>query len=246
MNQQPEKLFREKLENHSKPAPALAWNRIEQNLDKKNKSFFWLKIAASFLLVATASLLLWQPKEKETVVLQSAQQIKPKEETPVKVEKPAEVNASEITKPKTQEPPAEQVKRSLALPRKKQTIPVAQEQIKSPAIAAVEVETEPVVVEEVTEALTIPTETTVAETTSAGNSGVTLIYTAEEVNDKYLDKKSLAEATSEGKKSSTLRKLLDKAYDLKNNQDPFGDLRQKKNEILALNFKNEKQRSQNK
>jgi hypothetical protein len=42
-----------------------------------------------------------------------------------------------------------------------------------------------------------------------------------------------------------LRKLLDKAYDLKHNQDPLGDLRQKKNEIFALNFKNDKQRSEN-
>jgi hypothetical protein len=38
---------------------------------------------------------------------------------------------------------------------------------------------------------------------------------------------------------------LQKASDLKSNQDPFGDLREKKNEILALNFKNEK-RGQNK
>jgi hypothetical protein len=66
------------------------------------------------------------------------------------------------------------------------------------------------------------------------------------VNAKYLDKKSLAEATSNEKKPSRLRKLLDKAYDLKHNQEPFADLRQKKNEILALNFKNEKQPSQNK
>jgi hypothetical protein len=78
------------------------------------------------------------------------------------------------------------------------------------------------------------------------SSHVTIVITSTEADEKYLDKKSLAEATSEEKKSSTLRKLLDTAYDLKNNQDPFGDLRQKKNEILALNFKSEKQRSQNK
>ena len=41
-------------------------------------------------------------------------------------------------------------------------------------------------------------------------------------------------------------KLLKKANDLKNNHDPMGELRQKKNEILALNFKGEKQRGQNK
>ena len=74
---------------------------------------------------------------------------------------------------------------------------------------------------------------------------ITLVYTAKDV-EEYLDKKYLAEATSESKKSSTLTKLLKKANDLTNNQDPFGELRQKKNEILALNFRSEKQRGQKK
>jgi CRISPR/Cas system CSM-associated protein Csm2 small subunit len=90
------------------------------------------------------------------------------------------------------------------------------------------------------------TEVAIAQTTPKEDHGVTLVFTAEEVNEKYLDKKALAEATSNEKKTSMLRKLYDKAYDLKHNQNPFGDLRQKKNEILALNFKSEKQRSQNK
>jgi hypothetical protein len=53
------------------------------------------------------------------------------------------------------------------------------------------------------------------------------------------------DATPEDKKPSTFKKLLSRAYDLKNNQDPIGELRQKKNEILALNFKKDK-RGQNK
>jgi hypothetical protein len=75
-------------------------------------------------------------------------------------------------------------------------------------------------------------------------SSITLTYGVEETN-KYLDKSGLAEATSTGKKSSTFKRLLKKASDLKSNQDPFGDLRERKNEILALNFKGEK-RGQNK
>jgi hypothetical protein len=76
--------------------------------------------------------------------------------------------------------------------------------------------------------------------------GSTLVLNAEEVNEKYLHKKnSEGDATSENKKSSTLQRLLSKVSDLKHNQDPFGELRQKKNEILALNLKSEKQRNQN-
>jgi hypothetical protein len=73
---------------------------------------------------------------------------------------------------------------------------------------------------------------------------ITIVFTAEEVNEKYLVKKTDAEATADEKEASGLKKLLDKAYDLKHNQDPLGSLRQKKDEILAMNFKNEK-RTQN-
>jgi hypothetical protein len=82
-------------------------------------------------------------------------------------------------------------------------------------------------------------------TASAEEQPITLVFTADEA-DGYLDKKALTEATSDDKKPSTLKKLLKKAHDLKNNQDPLGELRQKKNEILALNFKSEKERGQNK
>jgi hypothetical protein len=99
-------------------------------------------------------------------------------------------------------------------------------------IASVETITQPQI-----ETTSVPAETE--------HEKITLVYTAKDV-EEYLDKKSLAEATSDSKKSSTLKKLLKKANDLTNNQDPFGELRQKKNEILALNFKNEKQRGQNK
>ncbi len=84
-----------------------------------------------------------------------------------------------------------------------------------------------------------------AHSSTPAIQNITLVFTAEEV-DEYLVKKEIAKATSDGKKTSTLMKVLKKASNLKNNQDPLGELRQKKNEILALNFKSEKQRGQNK
>ena len=76
------------------------------------------------------------------------------------------------------------------------------------------------------------------------SSSITITITAEET-DKYLNKNAIAEATSKERKSSTFKKLLKKANELTSNQDPFGDLRVKKNEILALEFKNDR-RGQNK
>ncbi len=69
---------------------------------------------------------------------------------------------------------------------------------------------------------------------------------ADEVNEKYLTKRTVSKATSQDDRSSGIKKLLDKANDLKNNQDPFGDLRHMKDEILALNFQSNKKQEQNK
>jgi ABC-type nickel/cobalt efflux system permease component RcnA len=59
MNQQPDKLFREKLEGFHKPAPTAAWNKIDAGLRKKNNKTIWLRVAASVLLVAVAAFLIW-------------------------------------------------------------------------------------------------------------------------------------------------------------------------------------------
>ena len=54
MNQQPDKLFREKLEGYQKPAPASAWEKIAAAQSKKNDRWLWLKIAACIAFVAAA------------------------------------------------------------------------------------------------------------------------------------------------------------------------------------------------
>jgi len=71
------------------------------------------------------------------------------------------------------------------------------------------------------------------------SKSVTLTYSTADVS-AYLNKNTEDEATEDERKQSTLKKLLQKANDLKTNQDPFGELRQRKNEILALNFMNDK------
>ena len=69
----------------------------------------------------------------------------------------------------------------------------------------------------------------------------TIVITAAEANAKYLNQQYVADATPENKKSSKLRNLFEKAQDL----DPIGEIRQFKNEVLALNFRNEKKGERN-
>lgn len=265
MNQQPDKLFQEKLAGFSKTVPASAWNRIETNLDKKNSKGLWLKVAASLLVLAVAAFLLWSKRtSKES--LQLAQHTEQQPSNKKEGVGPVDATTKEM---KSEQPlilPAEEVsEKEDGKVRDRSNAPVTKRitsATKSPAVDFTTGETKPEVVNTeinqennklkpetiVPEEQIMIAEITETPRTAPANddTGITLIYTVDEVNEKYLDKKSLAEATSDEKKASTLRKLLDKAKDLKHNQDPFGELRQKKNEILAFNFKSDKQRSQNK
>jgi hypothetical protein len=258
MNQQPDKLFSEKLKGYQRPVPSNAWSRVESGLNKKNTKGLFLKIAAaiSFLAVATILLMLNLKRETTTEVANNKKTQPSIQESDKEPSKLQADNASapeekvEAKKFPLQEDTATKQtnrKREPGKNQKQKPQPVtAIEPNPSLASAEAEVNELPLVIEQENDAVRVQeSETVVAVEDKQSRSAVTLVFSAEEVDSKYLDKKSLADATEEEKKTSTLKKLLDKAYDLKHNQDPFGELRQKKNEILALNFKNEKQRSQN-
>lgn len=254
MNQQPDKFFREKLEHYQKPAPSTAWDKIADAQRKKNGRGLWLKIAASLLLLAIAGYFLWPTTvsvEQQRSISSNVQSTDPKGDstaqpgTTTEIKKP-ESNAESKNnfQAKKEAKTKEIVSRRNAVVKKnieekKSTLALVNERSSVPVINDKNIMAEALIIDSV--------ETPIAEVQSNKEKevqSITLIYTAKEV-DEYLDKNALAEATSRDKKPSTLKKLLQKANDLKNNQDPFGELRQKKNEILALNFKNEK-RGQNK
>ena len=254
MNQQPDKFIREKLEGFQKTAPSLAWEKIEAGLDKKNNKGLWLKIAAAVLLLAVSSFVLWTYRnpsvdtESLTAKKEVQKVIAPDQKTTNTTDAVADKEISNPEKTNTEQAP-------IRKPGRKAKSPVVHEEVQTPREEVTIAGTEPgpsvPVINEATDPDEIKTDEAVAvvvpvvENSADTEETVTIVYSAEEVNEKYLDKDALAKATSKQNKPSTFRKLLEKAYDLKNNQDPFGDLRQKKNEILALNFKSEK-RSQNK
>jgi hypothetical protein len=263
MNQQPDKLFREKLEDFSKPAPASAWDRIEAGLDKKNsKRGLWWKVAASLLLLAVAGYILWSSTRNNTIS-PSPSSIARKSESIPSTTSPAKEEAPDIIPQQAVDPVINQSQKTDAVTPLKKGAPSIEQKtdnkIKREEKYIPPASTSPT---EATQELFAETEVpqekiaepSHAETTDVViaqqervvliQSSITLVFSAEETN-SYLNKNVSGEATDDEEKPSTFKKLLKKAQDLKNNQDPVGELRQKKNEILALNFKNEK-RGQNK
>jgi hypothetical protein len=243
---QPDKLFQEKLRGYERPVSKDSWHRIAANLHKKKSDKIWLKLAASLLLVALCGIGLWNLSNDP-----SAANLARKSEKPLK-EQSAKQNAAPKgeTLPQSSgnvdtpgaRPDQEKFqahKKVITTPKKKDNSNNKQNDLQ-PAPFSVAIDDTPVPENSIAETESVTTAAPVNEQRS-----VTLIFNAEQVNEKFLNKNSIVQATPEEKKPSTLRKLLDKAYDLKHNQDPLGDLRQRKNEIFALNFKNDKQRSEN-
>jgi hypothetical protein len=248
MNQQPDKFFRDKLEHYQKPAPSSAWDKIAAAQTKKNDKGLWLKIAASLLLLTVAGYVLWPSttsvEQPENTLSEIPATQSPSDSTKKQATEDNSINTELNAEAKNnlQATAEKKTEKTFSKPR---STPKNEPERKTVTVVKDEEQPESQIINGNPAVAVESTETIITELNKEKETqNITLIYSAKEV-DEYLDKNALAEATSRDKKPSTLKKLLQKANDLKNNQDPFGELRQKKNEILALNFKNEK-RGQNK
>lgn len=229
MTSQPDKLFRDKLENFQRPASVAAWDRIESGLNKNQSKGIWLKFAAGISVFAVATYLLWPNDQIENQQAINTNPVTPKTES-------AEKNTSEkITPTIAKENPTSQ-KAITKNKSNKKAEPVLTAEVEN------KIKQETSVVIEPTEVQVAVAETNTNETAPAK----TILYTAEEVNAKFLRKKSPSEATASPEKSSGIQKLMGLAYTLKNPDNGIGDLRQKKDEILALNFLSTKEDKTNK
>lgn len=275
MNQQPDKLFRDKLENYQRTVPVSAWDKIAATQEKKKPYRAWLKIAASLLLIAVAGIA-WVLMQRDTTstttlagnqaITQNAPQPSANAGAAPSVD-PGQTDAAVNARPLN---PDGKTAGSAVNTGAAGTTNIRSKQANrhaSPVTKTAEPDQRPVsgdangiamrstgdanndplgtsLVPSVTpqEAKPEPTADLHATTTVASAAPVqrvTLNYTTEDVS-AYLNINTDNEATDDDKKQSTLKKLLQKANDLKTNQDPIGELRQRKNEILALNFKNDK------
>ncbi|HET9486651.1 MAG TPA: hypothetical protein VFO54_04430 [Chryseosolibacter sp.] len=249
MNRQPDKLFRDKLHGYQKPVSSELWKRIPTTSAGKAYPMLWLKIAAGLLLLAAASVLLFPvPRKAEPLTAQKSEPATTLSPTNQEKELSEQSVRSETEK---QAPSPSTTDRDKKTPQRRgveKEIVIARPNVKqesSPQAA----ETERALSrrDDIIETNIIPApEESLAAGPESESGNVTIVLTLNEVNEKYLKKKNtIAEATSDGKETSGLRKLLDKASDLTYNQDPLGSLRQKKNEILALNLRGGKERNEN-
>lgn len=251
MREQPDKLFREKLYGHQHSVSPDAWKRVSQNLRNKRQRTLLFRVAAAVLLLATGTLLIYPSVTNNTAEQVTASK---SEKTPPttpdrraaepanKMERPAgNDNLADNTnsRPRTDRPQRVQKSDSQKISGTK----VTRDTLPAPAPLSPPqpVENVPGNIREKSE----DSATGQMLASTAPRKPVTIIFTAEEVNQKYLAKAPGTEATSEAESPSGLRKLLDKAQDFTQNQDLMGSLRQMKDEIFAMNFRGDRQSPQN-
>lgn len=244
MKQQPDIFFREKLQGYQKSMPANAWEKIETNLNEKRNKRLWAKIAASILILTAASYVVWQTSSPEIDSAKNAISYHPANEK-IFQKRTEDVKLIAPIKDDRNSKLKRLVSNKISSNNAHLKLEIQNESIKPNSNTdARPVSVNNLLIEFRSERDTLTSNaddlTRSNEITSQINpvaDHITLVYTVDEVQEKYLDKNSIEEATNLDKKPSALKKLLSKVYDLKNDQHPFGDLRQKKDEILALNFK---------
>jgi hypothetical protein len=235
-----DQLFRDKLNQHERPYHGQGWERIEKSLQSEKKPFAFWKVAAAIALTlgfAYGLFHLVDDKPMQLVEIPSHQQDK----APIKKE-PSKNETSVATKkdsttvaPKkdqqTKELKENKIDKTPSTKRNSQ-LPM-NDLFNAPSTALVT--EKPILIEEHNTTETAIAQLDIEKQTT--KSSTKIVLTLDDTN-KFLSQPASRNATSENVSSSTLEMAVAKAKDLKNNHDPLAELRQIKNDILALNFKN--------
>lgn len=96
MENQTDKLFKDKLENHALAPSADAWEKIENNLEKKSKPIIWWRVAAAILLVGALLGISywWTGEEAGTQPIAEQKKVDSKPETKTEQTQAPEIDAT--------------------------------------------------------------------------------------------------------------------------------------------------------
>jgi hypothetical protein len=229
-----DKFFKDKLEEHQLAPSPMAWTKVEERLVKKNKTLIWLRWAASIALAGLLTFfLINQQSENEAPALVEMK----KEAAPAEMQKPNAVAPAETIAEGSQK--SEEKKEPRVVTNRKNRAPIQVPAKLESTVAALEpLETQPVVAMQEPEKTVEPAQPEVKEVSKA----VVLIYSLPSRPTVQLDGATLASNTDE--KQTGIQKLWEAAKDVKNSDNPWGELREAKNELLALDFKKDKNRNQ--
>jgi hypothetical protein len=216
MDNKVDKLFKEKLETHTLQPSAQAWEKVESHLSKKNKMVVWVRVAAAIALLGALTFVVADLTEPKKEIVK--EKIKPSVVPDKKKEESQPV--AEVPSKKSVQP-----KRKLVAPVVPDVQPEpVQEQQQEQQIAVVE-ESAPVI-----------------EAAPKKEKSITLVYSLPSIKKETSAEPTVAQADV---KKTGFERVLEIAKDVKNADNPLGELREAKDDILAFEFKKDKNKKHN-
>lgn len=212
-----DQLFQQKLEPLAVPPSPEAWNRIEANLAKKNNRVVWFRWAAGVGILLSLTGIGWYLQTKTVV------------ETPViaqpmatpALKTPTATNQVELPRiAAASEQPTPPVKRN---PRKRESQP--------PVAATAELVAETTTITAPEAQATTATQP-VSESATAPEIALVIEYILPPIEP--------AETAATEVEPTSLEKIKNAALELKYSEGWWGNLRMAKDDLLALNFKKDK------
>lgn len=248
MTSPPDKRFRDHLESYQRSAPSSAWDRIEAAQQRRSARRLWLRMAAGFTLLLAVSLVLWTKDDDSWPGIDLATPAHPSDKKSDEVRPSPFITESRLDTETTIKSATGKI---AVHPTSINTVRTPPRQPASGAVTiqisdekGMESEKEVVAtlspkeeLQNIESAITVSkgigTEPTEKQSYPVHT---TLVYTSQDVHDRFLKKSDLAEATSAPKNTSGLKKVIDIVAGIKYDDGVYGDLRDKKNEFLSLSF----------
>jgi hypothetical protein len=231
MNNPIDKLFRDKLADHTQVPPAPAWARIETSLSKKNNGLLWFRMAAALLVLGIAvGAIAWLTSPDTPDRATQSQLSKVTEPRKIVAEKKQEVQKNENRSQKRNQSVTTRKKSSSPSPVNITTTRIDSVLAKKQSIP--EVVTSPIKAERAPESVAVVEKT---------EKQIVLEYRLESIGSQ--ESVSGQPQLAAAKEKKGLQKVLDFARDAKNSEGPLSELRQAKDEFFALNFRKDKQKN---
>lgn len=212
-----DQLFKSKLAEHRLAPPADGWTKVETRLVKKNSLQLVWRIAAALALIGVLAFA-WYGRITSEEPAQSLT-LQPETSTP----------QPDIVEQPTSEVVTLQKATPIASIRKQASKKITNEMVENPSTPGVTELVEPAISIETVVALELGTEASIEKP-------IVIEFILEP-----MPTKPVAVADTEPVDSETgIKKILDKALDIKNGEGDFGSLRNVKNELFALDFRKDK------
>lgn len=221
MNNKVDKLFKDKLEQHSLPPSAQAWEKVEAHLGKKNKMVVW-RAAAALVLVGSVTFMIlnWDRETPKEIAKTEHQESGDKSQQSQIKSQETEVRSQDNEKGKQPAPERSVVKKKSVV---KQADPVITEQ-------------QLAIVEQPDKLPLTNSGETVTTPEIKKEKGITLTYTLPSIKKEQ----PAVEVAQEEIRKTGMQRVLEIAREVKNGDSPLAELREAKDDIFALDFKKDK------